>query len=159
MASSSSSASPAPAAGETSSLPHADLANFLERVAEYESTMPEEVCRYYMQTGGVKIENDQDLILKLVALATDHFIAGIVHDASEFSKIRERDTSNSCLRASDVTLALERRGVTMLHAQRPDEKSSKGSKKRPRPQDSSEEQPLAKKTVGQEASRRQETGS
>ncbi|KAJ8603719.1 hypothetical protein CTAYLR_000213 [Chrysophaeum taylorii] len=104
---------------------HADLAQFLDRVKEYEPTTNEEICRYYMQLGGVRIDEtdkNQDLTLKLVALATDHFVAGIVHDAGEFAHLRMNPRSktqrrpDNCLRIGDVMLALERRGVTTLQA-------------------------------------------
>eukprot|EP00635_Sarcinochrysidales_sp_CCMP3193_P012618 CAMPEP_0118907084 /NCGR_PEP_ID=MMETSP1166-20130328/10693_1 /TAXON_ID=1104430 /ORGANISM="Chrysoreinhardia sp, Strain CCMP3193" /LENGTH=170 /DNA_ID=CAMNT_0006846443 /DNA_START=6 /DNA_END=518 /DNA_ORIENTATION=+ len=122
--SSSSSGAPAAPPGSSASagyfpgdLAHAELASFLTRIREYESTVPEEVCRYYMLEGGVEIaeEADQELILKLVSIATDHFLAGVVHDASEFAQLRG-DPSRKCLRTRDVMLALQRRGVTTLHA-------------------------------------------
>lgn len=107
--------------------PHAELAQFLDRVREYEPTVPDEICRYYMQVGGVKIDeanHDQNLVLKLVSLATDYFVAGVVHDAGEFMQLRgglepkksaHAGQTERCLRIRDVMLALQRQGVTTLH--------------------------------------------
>mmetsp|Transcript_23183 Transcript_23183/g.30002 ORF Transcript_23183/g.30002 Transcript_23183/m.30002 type:complete len:191 (-) Transcript_23183:282-854(-) len=94
---------------------HADLGRFLQRCREYESTVPEEVCRYYLREGGVDIREDenQELVLKLVALATDHFLVRVCQDARDFSALRGRN--DNCLRIQDIMLALQRRGVTTLH--------------------------------------------
>ena len=127
---------------------HGELAHFLTRIREYESTVPEEVCRYYMLEGGVEIteDADQDLILKLISLATDHFLAGVVHDASEFAQLR--GDTKPCLRARDVMLALQRRGVT-THKPTDDEekqlRTSSGNNKRPRPDGPDGEEPSQKR--------------
>ena len=105
---------------EEPELAHVELARFLSRAREYESTVPEEVCRYYMLEGGVEIgqEPDQELILKMVSLATDHFVAAVVRDAGEFARLR--NANRQCLRSRDVMLALQRRGLTGLCEEEPD---------------------------------------
>lgn len=120
---------------------HTELADFLERTVEYEPTVPEAVCRYYMQCGGVRLDERDSNLLKLVALATDHFLSGVVYDAGEFATLRS-GKKTKCLRIADVTLALERRGVTSLHAATDDQPDDQ---RRKRPRDETANEPPAKR--------------
>ena len=87
------------------------------RSGDYEPTLPEDVARYYLREGGAAADSD---LVKLVALAADRFLAGVVHEAGEFATLRgeapaDDDAATRVLRAEDVMRALERRGVTTLH--------------------------------------------
>ncbi|KAJ1454904.1 hypothetical protein M885DRAFT_565890 [Pelagophyceae sp. CCMP2097] len=115
-------AAPAGGAGSAKEPLHQPLATFLQRlVDEYEPTIPEEVARYYMQLGGARAPaaDDDAGLARLAALAADHFVAALVHDALEFDELR-RPVANAdrCLRARDVALALQpdaaRQGITSL---------------------------------------------
>ena len=63
-----------------------ELCEFLENLDRYSSTVPEAVVKYHLQKGGCSIHDPR--ILKLVGLAADKFLADIVHEAKEISKLR-----------------------------------------------------------------------
>mmetsp|Transcript_31154 Transcript_31154/g.63191 ORF Transcript_31154/g.63191 Transcript_31154/m.63191 type:complete len:154 (-) Transcript_31154:322-783(-) len=99
-----------------------DIVRFIEAVDDYTPTVPEAIIEQYLQLGGA--QTDDDRVLKLVALATDKFIADIVHDAMENQKgVRldsqvEPDTASGeeprekrPLSMEDVTESLRKRGV------------------------------------------------
>jgi hypothetical protein len=107
-----------------------ELAAFVGRAAEYESTLPEDVAAYYLREGGGA--GDATLV-KVVALAADHFLANVVADAAKMQELRTGGAGPPapppppgddapppparCLRTKDVMLALQRRGVTTLHGE------------------------------------------
>ena len=62
------------------------IVKFLEEVDEYKPTVPEAVVRQYLQLGGTA--TDDPRTLKLVALATDNFLANIVKEARDIGKLR-----------------------------------------------------------------------
>ena len=91
------------------------------RVTRARSQLPEEVTRHYLRQGGVDCEDES--IVKLVSLATDKFVAEVVHDAIEFGRLRAlRDPSSraadadaaSPLQLQDVMMSLSQRGVNVL---------------------------------------------
>lgn len=63
-----------------------EIVSFLREVDGYQPTVPEEVVRHYLQLGGAAC--DDPTTLKLVALATDKFLADIVHEAKELGQLR-----------------------------------------------------------------------
>ena len=107
-----------------------ELAAFVGRAAEYESTLPEDVAAYYLREGGGA--GDATLV-KVVALAADHFLANVIADAAKMQELRTGGAGPPapapppgddapppparCLRTKDVMLALQRRGVTTLHGE------------------------------------------
>ena len=98
---------------------HGELAAFLSAARDYESTLPEDVARYYLREGGARADRD---LVKLVALAADHFLAAIVNDAGEMAQLTAgaaaaNPPARRCLRARDVARALQRAGVTTLRAE------------------------------------------
>ena len=62
------------------------IVKFLEEVDEYKPTVPEAVVRQYLQLGGTA--TDDPRTLKLVALATDNFLANVVKEARDIGKLR-----------------------------------------------------------------------
>ena len=87
----------------------------------HRAQLPEEVTRHYLRQGGVDCEDES--IVKLVSLATDKFVAEVVHDAIEFGRLRAlRDPSSraadadaaSPLQLQDVMMSLSQRGVNVL---------------------------------------------
>lgn len=63
-----------------------ELCEFLENLDNYSSTVPEAVVKYHLQKGGFNVHDQK--VLKLVGLAADKFLADIVHEAKEISKLR-----------------------------------------------------------------------
>lgn len=62
------------------------IVKFLEEVDGYTPTVPEAVVQQYLQLGGAFTEDQR--ILKLVALATDKFLAEVVKDTKELGALR-----------------------------------------------------------------------
>ena len=92
------------------------IVKFLEDVDEYKPTVPEAIVQHYLQLGGAA--TDDPRILKLVALATDHFLANIVKDAKSTGELRvgekrpaTGDEQEYTLTMEDVAEALRGRGV------------------------------------------------
>ena len=65
------------------------IVKFLEEVDGYTPTVPEAVVQQYFQLGGAFTEDPR--ILKLVALATDKFLAEVVKDTKELGALRVGD--------------------------------------------------------------------
>lgn len=64
----------------------AELNDFLESLDTYTPTIPESVVKYNLQKGGCRVIDPR--ILKMVGLATDKFVAEIIHESKEISKNR-----------------------------------------------------------------------
>mmetsp|Transcript_8157 Transcript_8157/g.18612 ORF Transcript_8157/g.18612 Transcript_8157/m.18612 type:complete len:130 (+) Transcript_8157:60-449(+) len=62
------------------------IAKFLDDVDSYTPTIPEAIIQQYLQLGGAACEDPR--ILKLVALATDKFLAEVVKEAKENGELR-----------------------------------------------------------------------
>ena len=81
------------------------LVKFLEEVDEYKPTVPEPIVQRYLQLGGAA--TDDPRILKLVALATDNFLANVVKEARDIGKLRVGDKRPLNDEFDDVPLTME----------------------------------------------------
>jgi len=61
--------------------------DFLIALESYTPTMPEAVTRYYMQKSGINPMDER--MVKLVSLASDHFLAKTVHEAKQMSLLKQ----------------------------------------------------------------------
>lgn len=69
-----------------------DLNNFLGMLDNYKPTIPEAVVKYYMETRGGTVTDPR--VLKFVSLATDKFIAEIIHESQEQSLLKMKNPNN-----------------------------------------------------------------
>jgi hypothetical protein len=65
-----------------------ELSDFVEALDSYASTVPEAAVQYYAQRGGLAIKDEN--VLKVIALATDKFLAETVHEAKQLSLLRHQ---------------------------------------------------------------------
>ena len=88
---------------------------------QYGSTIPESVTKYYMQKSGVEVLDER--MVKLISLATDHFLATTVREAKQMSLLKHTQrsrgykrkadfaTDESTLDLEDLERALQEQGV------------------------------------------------
>ncbi len=79
----------------------AELGEFIANLDDYKPTVPEAVSQYYLECSGVEIIDPR--ITKLVSLATDKFIAEIIHEAKEQNILRKRNAKTG-RRKADLQL-------------------------------------------------------
>jgi hypothetical protein len=63
-----------------------NLNDFIGALDTYEPTIPDAVAKFYMQKSGVEASDHR--MVKLIALATDHFLARTIHEARQLSLLR-----------------------------------------------------------------------
>ena len=86
------------------------IMKFIEEVDGYTPTVPEAVVQQYLQLGGSSTTDPR--ILKLVALATDKFLAGLAKDTKDLGALRVGDKrAPPPLDMQDLTESLRSRGV------------------------------------------------
>ncbi|KKA29100.1 hypothetical protein TD95_002778 [Thielaviopsis punctulata] len=74
----------------------ASLREFLSKMDDYAPIIPDAVTHYYMSKGGLPPPPQTDpRLAKLLALATQKFIADIAADAYQYSRIRASNTNNN----------------------------------------------------------------
>ena len=74
---------------EVRALEHDKLPELLEALAEDEPTVPDELTRYVLRTAGVDIRDER--ALRMVSLASQRFIATVLHDSClRWKRKRER---------------------------------------------------------------------
>ncbi|KAL5615107.1 hypothetical protein BROUX41_005167 [Berkeleyomyces rouxiae] len=72
------------------------LREFLHKMDDYAPIIPDAVTNYYMTKGGLPPAPQTDpRLAKLLALATQKFIADIAADAYQYSRIRASNTANN----------------------------------------------------------------
>ncbi|KKF93771.1 Transcription initiation factor TFIID subunit 10 [Ceratocystis platani] len=72
------------------------LREFLSKMDDYAPIIPDAVTNYYMTKGGLPPAPQTDpRLAKLLALATQKFIADIAADAYQYSRIRASNTTNN----------------------------------------------------------------
>lgn len=69
-----------------------ELNDFLTSLDGYKPTVPEALTSFYLERGGVEIKDNR--IVKLVALATDKFLADVLNEAKQMSKLRQQAVKN-----------------------------------------------------------------
>jgi transcription initiation factor TFIID subunit 10 len=60
--------------------------DFLIALESYTPTIPEAVTRFYMQKSGINAMDERTV--KLISLASDHFLAKTVHEAKQMSLLK-----------------------------------------------------------------------
>jgi len=85
----SSSTQPLPPSASTKSARSAikEKNDFLISLESYTPTIPEAVAKYYMQRSGINVMDER--MVKLVALASDYFLAKTVHEAKQMSLLKQ----------------------------------------------------------------------
>jgi transcription initiation factor TFIID subunit 10 len=118
-----------------------ELAEFLTSLSGYAPTIPDVVTRYQLSKSGVKCRAEgeeehaaeegemDDRVVRLVALATDKFVADIINDARRNRDLRLRHAKavtpqggtaetpggeDIALSAADVVASLKERGVEVV---------------------------------------------
>lgn len=89
-----------------------ELNNFLLLLDSYESTLPSNLCKYYLERNGVGISDDR--IPKLVALAADRIISEILYESKQISSLRLQGSKrkrknfeeNECIDYEDLQMSL-----------------------------------------------------
>ena len=61
--------------------------DFLVALESYTPTIPEAVTRFYMEKSGVSALDER--MVKLISLASDHFLAKTVHEAKQMSLLKQ----------------------------------------------------------------------
>ena len=61
--------------------------DFLVALESYTPTIPEALTRYYVQKSGVNALDER--MIKLISLASDHFLAKTVHEAKQMSLLKQ----------------------------------------------------------------------
>jgi transcription initiation factor TFIID subunit 10 len=61
--------------------------DFMISLESYTPTIPEAVAKYYMQRSGINVMDER--MVKLVALASDYFLAKTVHEAKQMSLLKQ----------------------------------------------------------------------
>jgi len=80
------------------------LPEFLENMETYTPIIPDAVTNYYLQRSG--FDCDDIRVKRLIALATQKFIADIAHDALQYCKSRSQNTAGNKDRKKDKKLLL-----------------------------------------------------
>jgi transcription initiation factor TFIID subunit 10 len=88
-----------------------ELSDFLSAVDGYSPTVPLEAVQYYLSKAGVSAEDER--VAKVVALATDRFLAKIVEEAKQSAKLRNaKNLKNPRKRKTDTTDLLENADIS-----------------------------------------------
>jgi transcription initiation factor TFIID subunit 10 len=82
-----------------------DLSDFLSALDDYAPTVPEATVQYYMQKGGVDVADPR--IVKVIALATDKFLAETIHDAKQIGDLRNQSSKANEKRKWETQPCLE----------------------------------------------------
>ena len=73
---------------------------FLIALESYTPTIPEAVSKYYMQKSGINIMDER--MVKLISLASDHFLAKTVHEAKQMSLLKQAPKTKGIKRKGAV---------------------------------------------------------
>ena len=114
-------APPAPASTKSARTAIKEKNDFLISLESYTPTIPEAVAKYYMQRSGITVMDER--MVKLVALASDYFLAKTVHEAKQMSLLKQTaknkgtkrkgmtETSEDIIELEDLERALVEQGV------------------------------------------------
>ena len=80
-----------------------NLNNFLSNLDEYSPTIPEAVTEFYMNRGGVEVGDPR--MVKLVALAADHFLAKTIFESRQVCLLRQENTASSSAKSKKRKIA------------------------------------------------------
>ena len=86
----------------------ADLSDFLNAVPHYDSTVPEEVVKYYMQKAGINVDDER--VVSIAALACDKFLSDTLFEAKQIGKLRgqRKSLKRKVSKQRELTLIHER---------------------------------------------------
>ena len=99
---------------------NAEMSEFFTLLDKYHPTIPDSVVQYHLSKSGVNIKDPR--ITRLVALATDKFLAEIIFETKQLSTMKKRkgkdkrkiDEISECIQLSDLSQVLQtkRIGIT-----------------------------------------------
>ena len=69
------------------------VSSFLGNLEEYNPTVPEAVTLFYMNKAGTEVGDPR--MVKLVALAADHFLAKTIHESRQICLLRQESATSS----------------------------------------------------------------
>uniref|UniRef100_K3W652 Transcription initiation factor TFIID subunit 10 n=1 Tax=Globisporangium ultimum (strain ATCC 200006 / CBS 805.95 / DAOM BR144) TaxID=431595 RepID=K3W652_GLOUD len=90
------------------------LNDFLEVLANYAPTVPEEVVEYYLQQSGFNTSDPR--LVRMVALAAHKFLLDVSHDALQYQRIRAQSSSSSASSAATATGASATSAAALMAA-------------------------------------------
>lgn len=70
-----------------------ELSDFLTAIDSYESTIPENLTKYYMERSGLDVKDERTI--KYISLAADKFLADIIYEAKQISLLRQQGVKNA----------------------------------------------------------------
>ena len=68
--------------------PLQQVGNFLSNLDDYDPTIPESLTKYYMNKSGIEAKDQR--MVKLISLATDHFLAKTIFEAKQLTLLRHQ---------------------------------------------------------------------
>jgi transcription initiation factor TFIID subunit 10 len=81
----------------------ASLSTFLSDLDEYSPTVPEAVTLFYMNKGGVEAGDPR--MVKLTALAADHFLAKTIYESRQICLLRQENLAVSTTKSKKRKIA------------------------------------------------------
>ena len=90
-----------------------EVPQFLEAIQQHEPTIPDEVVQYLLERSGCNCTDSK--LVRLVSIATQHFLDDVMRDARQFQKLRNKDKTEKDKLANTVRVVCTKIPCCVFH--------------------------------------------